>query len=89
MYAIRSYYAYEETHCCNYLLATDLEMYTVPGYEASSWKHGYGDYVMKPDLETLRRIPWQPATALVMCDVLDHHTHQPVPHAPRTILRLV
>lgn len=79
--------AHEETHCCNYLLATDMEMITVPGYAASSWSRGYGDYIMKPDLATLRRIPWAPGTALVMCDVLDHHSHQPVPHAPRTILR--
>ncbi len=78
---------WEETHCCNYLLATDLEMTTVQGYTASSWARGYGDYVMKPDLTTLRRIPWVPGTALVMCDVLDHHTHEPVPHAPRSVLK--
>lgn len=79
--------AWEETHCCNYLLATDMEMATVPGYEASSWSRGYGDYVMKPDLGTLRLLPWVPGTAFVMCDVLDHHTHQPVPHAPRSVLK--
>ncbi|WP_444431490.1 glutamine synthetase family protein [Rhodobacter capsulatus] len=79
--------AHEETHCCNYLLATDMEMITVPGYKASSWSRGYGDYVMKPDLATLRRIPWAPGTALVMCDVLDHHTHGLVAHAPRTVLK--
>jgi len=79
--------AHEETHCCNYLLATDMEMITVPGYKASSWSRGYGDYVMKPDMATLRLIPWAPGTALVMCDVLDHHTHEMVPHAPRTVLK--
>lgn len=79
--------AWQETHCCNYLLATDMEMMTVPGYEASSWERGYGDYVMKPDMETLRVIPWVPGTALVICDLLDHHSHTPVPHAPRTILK--
>ncbi|WP_444461697.1 glutamine synthetase family protein [Rhodobacter capsulatus] len=79
--------AHEETHCCNYLLATDMEMITVPGYKASSWSRGYGDYVMKPDLATLRRIPLAPGTALVMCDVLDHHTHELVAHAPRTVLK--
>lgn len=78
---------WQETHCCNYLLATDLEMATVQGYEASSWERGYGDYVMKPDMETLRLIPWVPGTALVICDLLDHHTHQPVPHAPRSVLK--
>jgi len=78
--------AFEETHCCNYLLATDLEMYTVPGYHASSWQGGYGDYVMKPDLDTIRILPWLEATAMVICDVLDHH-YQPVPHSPRAMLK--
>ena len=78
---------HEETHCCNYLLATDMEMVTVPGYAASSWQAGYGDYVMKPDMTTLRLIPWMPGSAMVMCDMLDHTTHAPVPHAPRNILK--
>jgi len=78
---------WEETHGCNYLLATDMEMNTVDGYKSTSWAKGYGDYVMRPDLGTLRRIPWLPATALVFCDVLDHHTHAEVPHAPRTVLK--
>ena len=80
-------HAFEETHSCNYLLATDMEMETVPGYKATSWEAGYGDYTMQPDLETLRRIPWLEGTALVLCDTLDHHTHKPVPHAPRSILQ--
>jgi glutamine synthetase len=40
--------AHEETHCCNYLLATDIEMATPDGYAATSWAQGYGDYVMRP-----------------------------------------
>ncbi|QPM92150.1 glutamine synthetase family protein [Pseudooceanicola algae] len=79
--------AWEESHCCNYLLATDLEMYTVEGYAATSWAGGYGDYIMKPDLATLRPAPWLEATALVLCDVLDHHHHAPVPHSPRAMLK--
>jgi len=79
--------AFEETHCCNYLLATDLEMYTVEGYAATSWSGGYGDYVMKPDLSTLRLVPWLEGTAMVLCDLLDHHTHEEVPHAPRAMLK--
>lgn len=78
---------FEETHCCNYLLATDMEMLPVPGYRAASWDRGYGDYVMKPDLSTLRRIPWLEATALVLCDVLEHDTHTEVPHSPRAVLK--
>ena len=79
--------AYEETHSCNYLLATDMEMDTVEGYQSTSWAKGYGDYTMKPDLSTLRRIPWLEGTALVICDILDHHTHDEVPHSPRAILK--
>ena len=77
----------EETHGCDYLLAMDMENEPVPGYAAASWERGYGDFVLKPDLGTLRRIPWLEGTALVLCDVLDHHSHAPVPHAPRNILK--
>jgi glutamine synthetase len=79
--------AHEETHGCNYLLATDLEMYTVPGYASTSWAGGYGDYVLKPDLSTLRLVPWLEGTAMVLCDVQDHHTHADVPHSPRAMLK--
>ena len=79
--------SFKETHCCNYLLATDLEMATPDGYASTSWETGYGDYVMAPDLTTLRAVPWLEGTALVLCDVLDHHTHAPVPHDPRAILK--
>jgi glutamine synthetase len=78
--------AHEETHGCDYLLANDIDMEPVPGYAAANWEKGYGDFVMKPDMATLRRIPWLPATALVLCDVLDHH-HEPVPHSPRAVLK--
>ncbi|WP_299622629.1 glutamine synthetase family protein [uncultured Tateyamaria sp.] len=79
--------SHRETHCCNYLLATDLEMATPEGYAASSWEKGYGDYVMRPDLGTIRPVPWLDGTAMVLCDILDHHTHEPIPHAPRQILK--
>lgn len=79
--------AWKETHSCNYLLATDMEMETVSGYKATSWEKGYGDYTMKPDLSTLRRVPWLEGTALVLCDMLDHHTHAEVAHSPRAILK--
>jgi glutamine synthetase len=79
--------SYKETHCCNYLLATDLEMATPDGYAATSWEKGYGDYVMQPDLETIRLLPWLEGTAMVLCDILDHHTHEEVAHAPRSVLK--
>ena len=79
--------AYEETHGCNYLLAVDVDMEPVPGYKSASWEKGYGDYVIKPDLGTIRLCPWLPKTALVLSDLLDHHTHELVPYAPRSVLK--
>jgi glutamine synthetase len=78
--------AHEETHGCDYLLAVDVEMTPVPGYRSASWEKGYGDYVHKPDLDTLRRAAWLPGTAVVMCDLLDHHGEL-VPQAPRSVLK--
>ena len=49
--------AEHEVEGCNYLLALDMEMDPIPGYEIASWERGYGDFAMKPDLATLRRIP--------------------------------
>jgi glutamine synthetase len=74
------------TEGCNYLLAVDVEMNTVAGYTMSSWERGYGDLLMAPDMATLRRIPWQPATALLLADAqwLDG---APVVQSPRQVLR--
>jgi glutamine synthetase len=71
---------------CNYLLALEMEMDPVPGYEIASWERGYGDFALAPDLATLRRIPWLEGTALVLCDVswLDG---SPVAPSPRQVLR--
>jgi len=74
------------TEGCNYLLAVDTEMNTVDGYAMSSWERGYGDFAMRPDLATLRRIPWHPGTALLVAD-LAWHDGTPVAAAPRQILR--
>ncbi len=71
---------------CNYLLAVDVEMNTVDGYAMSSWDTGYGDFELKPDLSTLRLVPWHERTALVLCDVLDSHG-EPVAPSPRQVLR--
>ncbi len=71
---------------CNYLLAVDVEMNTVAGYEMSSWERGYGDFVLRPDLSTLRRVPWLPATALLLAD-LTWFDGSPVVASPRQILQ--
>src|SRR3989337_1636360 len=67
---------------CNYLLALEMEMDPVPGYELASWERGYGDFALTPDLATLRRIPWLEGTALVLCDVA-WHDGSPVAPSPR------
>src|SRR5262245_62796319 len=71
---------------CNYLLALEMEMDPVPGYQIASWEQGYGDFDTAPDLSTLRRIPWLESTALVLCDVL-WHDGKPVAPSPRQVLR--
>jgi glutamine synthetase len=71
---------------CNYLLAVDVDMNTVDGYAMSSWATGYGDFVLRPDLATLRRIPWHPATVLVIAD-LTWLDGSPVVASPRQILQ--
>ncbi|MEO3809755.1 glutamine synthetase family protein [Sphaerisporangium sp. B11E5] len=71
---------------CDYLLAVDIDMNTVGGYTMSSWDRGYGDFVMKPDLSTLRRVPWQEGTALLMADVV-WEDGTGVAASPRQILR--
>jgi glutamine synthetase len=70
---------------CNYLLALEMEMDPVPGYQIASWEQGYGDFALVPDLATLRRIPWLEATALVLCDV-GWHDGSPVAPSPRQVL---
>jgi glutamine synthetase len=74
------------TEGCNYLLAVDVDMNTVPGYEMSSWEKGYSDLAMVPDTSTLRYIPWQDGAALLLADVawLDHSD---VVASPRQILK--
>jgi glutamine synthetase len=71
---------------CNYLLAVDVDMNTVSGYAMSSWETGYGDFVMKPDMDTLRVVGWHDGTALVLAD-LEWEDGRPVVASPRQILR--
>src|SRR3954466_1234128 len=70
---------------CDYLLALDMEMEAVPGYEMANWEKGYGDFGIAPDIATLRRIPWLDRTAMVLCDVVNHDG-SPVGASPRQVL---
>ena len=71
---------------CNYLLALDMELDPIPGYQIASWERGYGDFSLMPDMATLRHIPWLEATALVLCDV-GWHDGTPVNPSPRQVLK--
>ncbi|MEO6988431.1 MAG: glutamine synthetase family protein [Aquihabitans sp.] len=72
---------------CNYLLAADVEMNPLPGYRSFNWDQGYGDFSLVPDLSTLRLLPWLEKTALVVCDLVDEGSREPIEVSPRAILR--
>jgi glutamine synthetase len=74
------------TEGCNYLLAVDVDMNTVPGYAISSWDQGYGDMEFVLDPQTVRILPHQPGAAMVQCDLV-WPDHTPVRQSPRTILK--
>jgi glutamine synthetase len=75
------------THACDYLLTTNMEMDPVRGYSFANWEHGYGDFHLVPDMDTLRMATWLDRTALVLCDVKDERSHAHIAVAPRSILR--
>ncbi|MFN8528869.1 MAG: glutamine synthetase family protein [Anaerolineae bacterium] len=75
------------THACNYLLTTDIPMEPIRGYQFANWEHGYGDFHLVPDLNTLRVATWLDKSAMVLCDVKDERTHDYINVAPRSILR--
>ncbi|HSO94659.1 MAG TPA: glutamine synthetase family protein [Acidimicrobiia bacterium] len=77
----------EGIEVCNYLLAVDVDMTPLPGYDFANWDQGYGDVLCRPDLATLRTVPWLERTALVLCDVVDTETGEPVDVSPRQMLR--
>src|SRR5688572_6203047 len=74
------------THGCNYLLTVDIEMEPMEGFQLANWEKGFGDFEMRPDLSTLRLIPWQPGAALVICD-FTREDGSMVLEAPRSLLR--
>jgi len=74
------------THGCNYLLTVDIDMEPQSGFGVANWESGFGDFELRPDLATVRPLPWLPGTALVICDFC-HHDGRPVAEAPRSVLR--
>src|SRR6267143_6913448 len=76
----------EGLHACDYLLAMDIDNEPLPGFKFTNWATGYGDMHGRPDLSTIRRLPWLEKTALILCDV-ETMDGKPVPVAPRQVLR--
>jgi glutamine synthetase len=74
------------THGCNYLLTVNIEMDPLDGFKLANWDKGFGDFAMRPDLSTWRVVPWQPGSALVICDYV-HHDGELVKEAPRSVLK--
>lgn len=77
----------EGLHASVYLFCTDMDMDPRPGYTLTGWDKGFQDFTMKPDLGTIRILPWVPDTAFVLCDAIDHTNGKPLPIAPRNILK--
>eukprot|EP01134_Creolimax_fragrantissima_P002721 CFRG2721T1 len=73
------------TEACNYLLACDIEMNPIRGFELFNWEKGFGDLKLAPLESTLRVCSWHEKTALILANVNDHHDEL-CQVAPRTIL---
>ena len=76
----------EGIEACNYLLTVDVDMNVIEGFRYATWEGGYGDFRGRPDLSTLRVTPWLEKTAMVLCDIVDHHG-EPVLVSPRQVLQ--
>lgn len=74
------------THGCNYLLTVNLDMDPLDGFKVANWDAGFGDFGFRPDLDTLRVLPWQPGAAMVLCDFV-RENGELVAEAPRSVLR--
>lgn len=76
----------EGLHACDYLLAMDVDNEPLPGFKFTNWGSGYGDMHGRPDLTTIRALPWLEKTALILCDV-ETMDGRPVEVSPRQFLR--
>src|SRR5438552_1001772 len=75
---------------CDVIFGWDIgeEPITSPGLAIGTADTGFADVLLRPDLATFRLVPWEPATAAVVCDVCDEQGDL-VPQSPRTVLRRV
>lgn len=70
----------------SFIFAVDLEMNPLD-LPVSNAANGWADIRLVPDLTTLRRVPWEPHVALVICDAYEQTSDTMLAVAPRTILR--
>ncbi len=72
-------------HACSYLMTVDIPMQVVEGFKIASWETGFGDFCIRADLGTIKRLPWLEKTAIVLGD-MTHHDGKPVEESPRRVL---
>ncbi len=75
---------------CDVIFGWDIAEEVITGHRLAvgSADTGFADVLLCPDLSTFRIVPWELATAAVVCDVYDEHGAL-VPVSPRTVLRRV
>jgi glutamine synthetase len=66
-------------------MTIDIEQNVLNGFDFSSWSTGFGDFILVPDLSTLRVATWLHKTAFVTCDLMDKQGRR-IPIGPRNIL---
>lgn len=72
-------------HVCNYLMTVDMDMNPQDGFAIAGWEKGFGDFHLKADLRTLRPLPWEEKTAMVLGNMY-HENGEPVRESPRQVL---
>jgi glutamine synthetase len=75
---------------CDVIFGWDIAEEVIEGANLAvgSADTGFADVLLRPDLATFRVVPWEPATAGVVCDAYDEHGGM-LPQSPRTVLRRV
>lgn len=76
----------EGINASSFVFAVDLEMNPLD-LPVSNAANGWADIRLVPDLTTLRRVPWEPHVAVVLCDAYEAGSDTLLSVAPRTILR--
>ncbi|MGW6886737.1 glutamine synthetase family protein [Streptomyces chartreusis] len=74
------------SEACAYILATNVGMDPLGGFDLTGWDRGFQDLGVVADLEALRVLPYMPGVALVHCDAVQPDG-TPLEIAPRRMLR--